>query len=291
MNRAFHCLSLRVLSLGITSLMILQTMLAAQSGSGLAIQVLDSAGQTLISQETRPIKVRILDRTGRAISGANVLFVAPEEGPTGLFLPNASQVNVATDSQGMATAPRFRTNNTVGEYQIQVVASYRDAVSRVVIPQSNVVKRKPSTKKILIFSALIGGAAVAALAARGGSTPASPALSALAATPTINLGGESAVSLTPPVSVSPPALIITPQIDSTPVLVVPPSDPASTATTVPTTSSPAATFPAVATSPASAPVQAVQPIPQVLPPIPQILPSISDVCARMPPQSNRRDCR
>ena len=288
MKRASHCLSLRVLSLGITSLMIVQTMLGAQWGSGLAIQVLEaSAGQNLISQETLPIKVRVLDRSGRAISGANVLFVAPEEGPTGLFMPHESQVSVATDSQGMATAPRFRTNNTVGDYQIQVVATYRDAVSRVVIPQSNVLKRKSSKKKILLFSALIGGAAVAALAARGGSTPASPALGALAVTPTISLGGESAISLTPSVSVPPAALIIASQGDSTPVPTVP-TAPISAA--VPgTATSPGASAPVAPLFPSTIPapvVEIVQPLPQTqLPGVP------GRACADMPPTSNRRDCR
>lgn len=176
--------------------MIVQEMLAAQTATGLAIQVLEAnTGQNLISQETPPIKVRVLDRTGRAIPGASVLFVAPEGGPTGQFLPNANQISVATDREGVATAPRFRTNGTVGEYQIQVIASYMNAVSRALIPQTNVLKRTTSNKKIFIFSALIGGAAAAALAARRGSGPASSALGALVATPTLTLGGESPVSL------------------------------------------------------------------------------------------------
>ncbi|HET9215509.1 MAG TPA: hypothetical protein VFR18_00940 [Terriglobia bacterium] len=270
MNCAFHRLC--VLSLGIASVVFLQTMLVAQTTTGLAIQVLEaSAGQNLISHDTPPIKVRVLDRTGRAIPGADVLFVAPEEGPTGQFLPNESKVTVATDSAGIATAPRFRTNNTVGEYQIQVIASYRNAASRVVIPQNNVLKRKSSTRKIILFSALIGGAAVAALAARGGSTPVSPAVGA-AMTPTVSVGGEAAVSLTPPVSVS-PALIIAPQTDFTPVVTALPGMDISA--------------PPLATSPVPSPAV------QVVPPVPQAqLPTIPGrACADMPPTSNRQACR
>jgi len=262
--------------------MFLQPILAAQTGTGLAIQVLEpNSGQNLISQEINPIKVRVLDRTGRAVSGANVLFVAPEEGPTGQFQPNTNQFTVATDAEGIAAAPRFRTNSTVGEYQIQVIASYRNAVSRAVIPQSNVLKRKSSNKKILIFSALIGGAAAAALAARRGAGTASSALGALAVTPTITLGRESAVSLSSPVSFSQPALVNAPQIESSSVLA---SGPPATATTTPATA-PTATFtPSLPTSPVPAPVQ-------VVPPFPQIQPTISDVCAGMPTNSNRKDCR
>lgn len=283
MNRAFYRHYLRVLSLGTASLMIVQMMLAAQTETRLAIQVLEaSAGQNLISQETLPIKVRVLDRTGRAISGANVLFIAPEEGPTGEFLPNATQISVATDREGVATAPRFRTNSTVGDYQIQVIASYRDAVSRAVIPQSNVLKRKSSNKKILIFSALIGGAAAAALAARRGSGPASSALGALAVTPAITLGGESPVSLsslgtgTPNVG---PTSVPSTSLPTAPTFIA-------VATSTPTTSPPASSSstPPLPTSPPPPVVEVVQPIPQTQP-------SISDVCANMPPNSNRKDCR
>jgi hypothetical protein len=184
---------------GIASLLIHQTMPAAQSDTGLAIQFLEAnAGENLIAQETNPIKVRVMDRTGRAIAGANVLFVAPEQGPTGQFLPNANQVNIATDKEGMAVSPRFRTNRTVGDYQIQVIASYRSAVSRAIIPLSNVLKKKSSRKKYIILSALIGGAAAAALASRGKNAGSvSPALEALS-TPAITIGGGSTpADLTP----------------------------------------------------------------------------------------------
>jgi hypothetical protein len=218
---------------------------AAQSGSGLAIQVVEAnAGQNLIADELPPIRVRVLDRTGRAISGANVLFAAPEEGPGGIFLPNASQITVTTDTQGMAAAPRFRTNSTEGDYQIQIVASYGPAVSRIVIPQSNVLKKKSSKKKMVFLSAILGGAAAAVLASRGGDAgPASSALGALA-TPTVTVGGES------PIGVSP------------------------TSTSVTTLSSGATSSPI--TSPSSPTV---------------VSPPIDDVCARLPPNSQRRDCR
>ena len=201
---------LRVLSLWIASIVLLQTVAAGQSGSGLAIQILEAKpGQNLIAQELPPMKVRVLDRTGRALPGANVLFVAPEEGPTGQFLPDASQVNIATDAEGMAITPRFRTNSEVGDYQIQVVASYKTSSSRVIIPQSNVLKRKSSHKKIMIITAVIGGAAAAALAAKGGNSgPASSALGTLA-TPTLTLGGES------PVSISTTAAASTTSVDTT----------------------------------------------------------------------------
>jgi len=269
-NRTVHHFSLRVLPLWIASLILLQTAIAGQTGAGVIIQVLETnEGQNLIAQETSPIKVRIIDRTGRAIPGANVVFAAPEAGATGHFLPNEHQISVATDSQGMATSPRFRANTAVGDYEIQVIASYRDSASRVVIPQTNVVKRKASSKKFIILSAIIGGAATAALAARRGNTgSASSALSALA-TPTITVGGESVVGLSAPIlPIAPPVTTSVP--------------------TIPSTGAPSTTGTASTEMPS-----VVQPIPQSPPPVaePIPLPPPSSQCAGMPPNSNKAQCR
>ena len=258
MNCRVHRLSLRVLSVWIASL-ILTTTAAGQTGAGVFIQVLEAnAGQNLIAQETPPIKVRVMDRAGRAIPGANVLFAAPEGGPTGEFLPTGNQISIATDTQGLATSPRFRTNSAVGDYQIQVIASYKDTVSRVLIPQSNVMKRKSSSKKIFILSALVGGAAAAALAAKGGSSgPAASALGALAVTPTITLGGgQSSVGIST-------TFVPAPTEATTPI---PPSGISSSLPTSPTGGS------------------IVQPVPQPQPPV-------SSVCVGMPPTSNKAQCR
>lgn len=198
MKRTRHLIP-RALSVGIIGVILLQTVSTGQS-TGLAIQVLEAnEGENLIGKELPPLKVRVMDRTGRVIPGANVQFRAPEDGPSGHFVPNSSQITVTTDTQGMATAPRFLTNSKVGDYQVEIVASYRDSVSRAVIPQTNIFKAKSSNKKFIILSALIGGAAVAAFARGGGNAgPASTALEALAGTPTISFGGSSVgVSSTP----------------------------------------------------------------------------------------------
>lgn len=257
--------NLHRLCLGIISLMVVQTAVAGQSGSGIVIQIVEAnAGQNKIAEELPPIKVRVMDRTGRVIPGASVLFAVPQEGATGQFLPNASQVTVTTDTQGMAAAPRFRTNSVEGDYQTQIIASYRDSASRVVIPQSNVLKKKSSNKKIIILSTIIGGAAAAILAGtRGDAGAASPALNALAAAPTVTVG-ES-------VGVAPaPALIVVGGATSA-------SSPGGTSTSTTTTSTPTSAT--------------VSPTVPSVPPVTQPPPSISSVCASMPPTSNRRDCR
>ena len=248
---------------GIVSLILVQTAVAGQSAGGLVIQVLEAnAGQNVIANELPPIKVRVMDRTGRVIPGASVLFAVPEEGPTGQFLPNATQITVTTDTQGMATAPRFRTNSIQGDYETQIVASFKDSASRVVIPQSNVVKKKSSNKKIIILSSIIGGAAAAILAGtRGNAGPASSALGALATAPTVTVGESVGVA---------PALIVAGGIPSSGS-----SGSASPSTTTTLTSTSTAVSPTV---------QPVQPVTQPLPPV-------SSVCDRMPPNSQKRECR
>jgi hypothetical protein len=241
----------------IIGLILVQTGAARQSAAGLAIQILEAnEGENLIDRELRPLKVRIMDRTGRVIPEASVLFQAPEGGPTGQFLPNSSQITVTTDTQGMATTPRFRTNSKVGDYQIQVVASYRASVSRAVIPQTNIYKVKSSNRKFIILSTVIGGAAAAALVSRrGNSGPASSALEALAATPAIAVGGSS-------VGVTPTPLTLTP---------------VATSPSAATLSSPPASSGSTATAPSGGSVQ------------PTVAPSVPTPCASIP--KNKKNCR
>lgn len=222
MKRTRH-LRLRALSLVIIALMLMQTGAGAQSTAGLAIQILQAnKGENLTDKDLPPLKVRVMDRTGRVIPGATVQFLAPEDGPTGYFLPDANQITVTTDTEGVATAPGFRTNSTVGDYQIEIVASYRGSVARAVVPQTNLFQLKSSNKKFIVLSAVIGGAAAAALASRrGNSGPAASALDALNVTPTITIGGSS-------VGVS-PTLVSVPTMPSGETISPPPANSGSTA--------------------------------------------------------------
>ena len=200
MKRTRH-LTLQASSLALVGLLSLPTVAVAQSNSGLVIQVLEAnQGENLIEKELPPLKVRVMDRSGRVIPGADVSFQAPDEGPTGHFVSNnASQITVTTDSKGLATAPPFRTNTRVGEYQINVVASYRDSISKTVIPQSNVYKGKSSSKKFIILGAVIGGAAAAALAGGRGGGSSAPAAGTLTSptqsTATTPSGGNSTLTI------------------------------------------------------------------------------------------------
>jgi hypothetical protein len=177
MNCRMHRRYLRLLSILICPLFLVETGLAGQSG-GLSIVVLEgNKAQNLLSQKTpRPISVRVVDRTGKPLSGANVLFVPPEFGPGGTFVTDQSSVTVNTNSEGIAEAPPFMANSTEGNYEIQVIASYMSDVSRLLIEQSNVTTiKKKSSRKLMIIGAVIGGGVVAALAATGGGGSDDPA--------------------------------------------------------------------------------------------------------------------
>ena len=162
---------LRLLSILTCSLLLAGTAVAGQSGGGVSIVVLEgNKAQNLLSAKAaKPISVRIVDRAGKPLSGANVQFVPPEFGAGGMFVTDQNPVTVNTNPQGVAEAPPFLANSTEGSYEIQVIASYMSDVSRLLVEQTNVTSiKKKSSKKILIISAAIGGGLAAALAAKGG---------------------------------------------------------------------------------------------------------------------------
>ena len=142
MNCGMRRRYLRLLSMLICPLLVVETGFAGQSGGGISILVLEgNKAQNLLSQKTpKPISVRVVDRTGKPLSGASVLFVPPEFGPGGTFVTDQSPVTVNTNDH-------FR-------------------------------KKKAPSKKLMIISAVIGGGVVAAFAAKGGgggsNTPTQP---------------------------------------------------------------------------------------------------------------------
>jgi hypothetical protein len=163
---------LRLLSVLICPLLLVETAIAGQGG-GVTILILEgNKAQNLLSAPApKPVSVRVVDRTGKPVSGANVLFVPPEFGPGGTFTSDQSPVTVTTNPQGVAEAPPFLANSTAGNFEIQVIASYMGDVSRLLVEQSNVTSvKKTSNKKLLIISAVIGGGVVAAFAAKGGGS-------------------------------------------------------------------------------------------------------------------------
>jgi len=183
---------MQVLTALILSLFPLGPAIAGQAGTGLKVVVVEgSRAPIVVSQQApRPIRLRIVDANGRAVSGATVVFTSPASGPSCIFLNGAHSMIVFTDQQGIAVAQEYHANSIAGGYEIQVQAAYKGEVATLSIQHTNVVAKKSSAKTFLIGAAAAGGAVAAILAVKGGqsSSASTPGGSGL---PTIVLLGSS----------------------------------------------------------------------------------------------------
>src|SRR5262249_39646969 len=123
--------------------------------------------------------IRVEKESGAPVSGAVVHFLAPAHGPGGVFLDGKGTATAFTDTEGRASARGFRPNHTLGQFSIQVTASYFGQTATARILQINAEPSEVSrsaSKKIAIL-AIVGGAVAggAALAVRGGSKTAAAA--------------------------------------------------------------------------------------------------------------------
>jgi hypothetical protein len=168
----------------------------------LNINVIGGAGAVNdVKQRTaRDITVEIDDENDHPVAGAMVTFFAPNEGPGGSFVGDSHVLTVMTGPDGRAVAKDFRSNDAVGDYNIQVSAALGDETANATISQSNqVVAEAPPAKHSAMSGKKIGliiaaGAAVAVGAAvglsHGGSSTGSGSSTQTA---TIGVGGTPTV--------------------------------------------------------------------------------------------------
>ncbi len=83
---------------------------AATAGSG-QTALAEAAFATLLS-------AKVTDAFGNAVPGTTVVFTAPSSGASGTFAGGGRSASVVTGSTGVATAPAFTANNTVGQYSV-----------------------------------------------------------------------------------------------------------------------------------------------------------------------------
>jgi len=171
-------------------LMLVFCLLAAPAGAqGPGIKLVIQEGQGAINniQQHRakePV-VQVTDENGAPIQQASVTFQLPETGAGGAFADDNKMLTVQTDEKGMAVGRGLHPNQTAGQFQIRVTASYQGAMASAVITQINAQPTATSGgggKKFLII-ALIGGAAAGGLGAalghgKSGSTPSAGSISA-----------------------------------------------------------------------------------------------------------------
>ncbi|HZS44063.1 MAG TPA: choice-of-anchor Q domain-containing protein, partial [Blastocatellia bacterium] len=90
-----------------------------------------------------PLQALVLDGNGNPLSNVSVLFTAPSNGASGTFNGNGLSVSINTDSSGVATAPLFVANNSIGSYT--VTASIAGNPTPASFSLNNVTPGQPAT--------------------------------------------------------------------------------------------------------------------------------------------------
>jgi len=169
----------------------------------LNINVLEGAGavNNVATRAGREFTVEVDDQNDRPVAGAMVTFFVPAQGPGGSFAGDTQTLTVMTDDKGRAVAMSFHPNGIVGDYKIEVTATYSNETATTFISQSNqrpaaVPIKQHSGKKVAILVA--AGAAVAVGVAVGLSHGGGSSNSSSAATTTASLGVGSGVTVTSP---------------------------------------------------------------------------------------------
>ncbi|HUQ91997.1 MAG TPA: hypothetical protein VM120_09960 [Bryobacteraceae bacterium] len=141
--------------------------------------------------------VQVEDENRKPIAGASVVFLLPNNGASGLFSNGSRLLTVMTDQNGQAVMRGFTPNNTAGQMQVRVTASFRGQTATATITQTNVVAVAAgagiATGKLIAILAVVGGAAAAGAAVavtRGGNNSPAPTTTTPAAT-VINPGSPT----------------------------------------------------------------------------------------------------
>ncbi len=69
-----------------------------------------------------PLKATVRDSNNNVLSGVTVTFTAPSSGASGTFPGGVTFTTVTTDASGVATAPTFTANSTLGAYTVNATA-------------------------------------------------------------------------------------------------------------------------------------------------------------------------
>ena len=183
--------------------MLVFCLLAAPSsaqtpGIKLVIQEGQGAINNIQQHHAKEPVVQVTDENGAPIAQASVTFQLPETGPGGAFADDHKMLTVQTDEKGLAVGRGLHPNQSAGQFQIRVTASFQGSTASAVISQINAAPAATSggnSKKFLII-ALIGGAAAGGLGAalgHGKSGGTSSAGSISAPPPTVLVPGTPTI--------------------------------------------------------------------------------------------------
>jgi protocatechuate 3,4-dioxygenase beta subunit len=118
----------------------------AAAASSIAAGAADGQSTTIAERFAIPLAVTVTDRNGNPVAGATVIFTAPAKGASGLFaVPKKRHartrriVRVRTNGKGIAVAPSFTANASVGGYAVTATvrgSSVRTAFSLLNLPRA-----------------------------------------------------------------------------------------------------------------------------------------------------------
>lgn len=164
----------------------------------LTINIIEGADavNTVGARTAREFAVEVDDQNHHPVSGAMVTFFVPNDGPGGTFPGDRQLLSVTTDVNGRAVAHSFRPNRQLGEFRIQVTATYGNEKASAYISQSNQkaaaepVANRHTGKKLALIAVGVVAAAAAIIAgvelSHGGGNSATP-------TATLGLGSGPTV--------------------------------------------------------------------------------------------------
>jgi len=115
------------------------TGLFAQMGGFLKISAVDGEGSfnDMKHKLSHPPVVRVVDESNNFVQGAEVSFILPVVGPSGVFGIGGNKGTTITDEKGIARCPIYLPNSEEGRFNIKVTAESRGKTGTIVLSQSN----------------------------------------------------------------------------------------------------------------------------------------------------------
>jgi hypothetical protein len=173
----------KAVAMGLALLLLAGSPVRAQAPAQaprLKIVIVEGEGaiNNLRQRVAREPVVRVEDENDRPVAGALVTFLLPSDG-AGVVGPNGERVlTVVTNDQGEAVARGLQSNNTPGDFEIQVRASHQGQTATTSIKGSNLAAAAAAgvgVGKILAIVLIAAGAAaggiVAATSGNGNGGP------------------------------------------------------------------------------------------------------------------------
>ena len=110
------------------------------AGGGLNLVILEGEGaiNNVKQRTSRETIVQVEDGNHKPVAGAVVVFLLPDDGPSGTFVSGSRTATVVTGSNGQAVMPGLQPNQLTGPYQVRVNALFGGRQASTTINQSNV---------------------------------------------------------------------------------------------------------------------------------------------------------